>query len=257
MLLAINQRRNQCRNDHCHDQNQRYECNDLFFSFGTVKIIHTIHLFRKISYNEYTTPLERISIMFVFLAIFIIFLLVINFLLRRHHQEQEDLEKAFWDRERNANFTRKKDISNLNYLIISPEEIPQNLVTDSQKALLALCGKKMLNLSDKTNTDLKLEYGVANLDELSACDARFSDFTKNAALYANELIEAGQTEDARALLEKAVSFQADNSSIYTQLAGLYQESGNSDKIRDLCAAAGQLSAVPQKIILEKLKTYQP
>lgn len=31
----------------------------------------------------------------------------------------------------------------------------------------------MLNLSSMSNTDLKLEYGVANLDELSACDDRF------------------------------------------------------------------------------------
>lgn len=194
--------------------------------------------------------------MFVFLAIFIIFLLVINVQLRKHHHQQENLEKAFWDRERNANFTRKKDISNLNYLIISPEEIPQNLVTDAQKSLLGLCGKKMLNLSDKTNTDLKLEYGAANLEELSACDSRFSEFTRNAAVYAGELIEAGQKEEARTLLEKAVAFQADNSSIYVQLANLYQESGRLDKIQTLRTSAEQLSDVPRNLILEKLKPYQ-
>ena len=57
--------------------------------------------------------------MFVFLAIFIVFLLYINFLMHKNKRAQENLEKQFWDREHSANFTRKKDISNLNYLIIT------------------------------------------------------------------------------------------------------------------------------------------
>ena len=102
--------------------------------------------------------------MFVFLAIFIVFLLYINFLMHKNNRAQENLEKQFWDRERSANFTRKKDISNLNYLIITEDKIPQNLTTDAKKSLETLCGQKMLNLSSMSNTDLKLEYGVANLD---------------------------------------------------------------------------------------------
>ena len=122
--------------------------------------------------------------MFVFLAIFIVFLLYINFLMHKNKRAQENLEKQFWDREHSANFTRKKDISNLNYLIITQDKIPQNLTTDAKKSLETLCGQKMLNLSSMSNTDLKLEYGVANLDELSACDDRFSTFERNAAIYA-------------------------------------------------------------------------
>ena len=85
--------------------------------------------------------------MFVFLAIFIVFLLYINFLMHKNKRAQENLEKQFWDREHSANFTRKKDISNLNYLIITEDKIPQNLTTDAKKSLETLCGQKMLNLS--------------------------------------------------------------------------------------------------------------
>ena len=46
--------------------------------------------------------------MFVFLAIFIVFLLYINFLMHKNKRAQENLEKQFWDRERSPNFTRKK-----------------------------------------------------------------------------------------------------------------------------------------------------
>ena len=195
--------------------------------------------------------------MFVFLAIFIIFLLYINFLMHKNRRAQENLEKQFWDREHDANFTRKKDISNLNYLIITEDKIPQDLVTDAQKTLLALCGKKMLNLSSMSNTDLKLEYGVANLDELSACDDRFSTFERNASTYAQELTDAGYIDSSRQFLEFAVSCQVDNSSIYTQLAKIYQSDGNHSGISQLAESARQLAPFPQKIILEKLKPYQP
>ena len=190
--------------------------------------------------------------MFVFLAIFIVFLLYINFLMHKNKRAQENLEKQFWDREHSANFTRKKDISNLNYLIITEDKIPQNLTTDAKKSLETLCGQKMLNLSSMSNTDLKLEYGVANLDELSACDDRFSTFERNAAIYAQELSDAGYTDQARQLLEFAVSCHVDNSSIYTQLATIYQTGGNLSGILQL-----QLAPFPQKIILEKLKSFQP
>lgn len=46
--------------------------------------------------------------MFVFLAIFIVFLLYINFLMHKNKRAQENLEKQFWDWEHSANFTRKK-----------------------------------------------------------------------------------------------------------------------------------------------------
>lgn len=114
----------------------------------------------------------------------------------------------------------------------------------------------MLNLSSMSNTDLKLEYGVANLDELSACDDRFSTFERNAAIYAQELSDAGYTDQARQLLEFAVSCHVDNSSIYTQLAAIYQTGAISPNL----AAAGSscaACAVSAKIILEKLKSFQP
>lgn len=46
--------------------------------------------------------------MFVFLAIFIVFLLYINFLMHKNKRAQENLENSSGDWERSANFTRKK-----------------------------------------------------------------------------------------------------------------------------------------------------
>lgn len=115
----------------------------------------------------------------------------------------------------------------------------------------------MLNLSSMSNTDLKLEYGVANLDELSACDDRFSTFERNAAIYAQELSDAGYTDQARQLLEFAVSCHVDNSSIYTQLAAIYQTGAISP---ESCSCRKQLRSLRRfrkKSFWKNLKVSSP
>ncbi len=107
-----------------------------------------------------------------------------------------------------------------------------------------------------SNTDLKLEYGVANLDELSACDDRFSTFERNAAIYAQELSDAGYTDQARQLLEFAVSCHVDNSSIYTQLAAIYQ-TGAISGILQLQESSCAACAVSAKSFWKNLKVSSP
>lgn len=195
--------------------------------------------------------------MFVFLASFIIFVLILNYFIRKSNQSHQNSEDGFWEREQKANFTRRQDISNLNYITIPPEIIPQNLHTDAEKILIDLSSQKMLNLTGRTNTDLKLQYGAANLETLSEYDNNFTTFVQAVPMYAKELTAAGQTGKARQLLEFAVSCQADSRSIYTQLADLYQQSGQSDKIQGLIESAGELRSLDGPVIIEKLKSYLP
>lgn len=195
--------------------------------------------------------------MFVFLAIFIIFVLILNFYIRQNKRSQQTVEEDFWKREQEANFTRRKDISNLSYLTMPIEKIPQNLHTDAERTLVRLSSCQMLNLTGKTNTDLKLEFGAANLDALCAYDDNFTEFVKAVSIYAKELIESGQSDAARDLLELAVSYHADAGIIYTTLADLYQENGQTDRIEALVASAEEIPSLSKNIITEKLKSYLP
>lgn len=195
--------------------------------------------------------------MFVFLAGFIIFVLILNFFILKNNQNHQNTEDSFWEREQKANFTRRKDISNLGYITIPPEIIPENLHTDSEKKLTELSSKKMLNLTGLTNTDLKLQYGAANLEALSEYDNIFTTFVQTVPVYAKELTEAGQAEAARELLEFAVSCQADSGSIFLQLAELYTQSGQPDKIQGLIDSAEKLPSLEGPIIARKLKAYLP
>ena len=71
--------------------------------------------------------------------------------------------------------------------------------------------------------------------------------------YGTELVEAGQTSDARELLELAVSYHADAVNIYTTLAKIYQEAGETDKIQDLIRYASEINTLASKMITESYR----
>jgi len=194
--------------------------------------------------------LTKVPILFVF---FVIFLLLFNWRLRKHTKAQKDVEESFWERERLANATRKQDISNLPYINIPLEIIPQNLHTASEEAIVALADQKILNLTGKTNTDLKMEYGVANLEILSACDDRFAELVKHLAQYSQELLSDNQVDAAQQILEFAVTIQADAKTIYLSLGQIYKDAGELSRIDELIAAAEGLQSLSKTAIVSALQ----
>lgn len=186
-------------------------------------------------------------------TVFLIFIIVLNISLRKQRRSQEEVDRKFWDRELAANNTRKQDITKLDYITIPSDMIPQNLHTETEQALVELSSKKMLNLINQTNTDLKLKYGVANLEELSEYEENFTRYIALIPVYAKELIDAGQKESAIALLELAVAQHADSSPIYSLLAEQYIQNGNSDKVQELMEQAKSIDSISGSIIVQKLQ----
>ena len=186
-------------------------------------------------------------------TVFLIFIIVLNISLRKQRRTQEEVDRKFWDRELAANNTRKQDITKLDYITIPSDMIPQNLHTDAEQELVELYSKKMLNLINQTNTDLKLKYGVANLEELSKYEENFTRYIALVPVYAQELIDAGQKESAIALLELAVAQHADSSPIYSLLAEQYIQNGNSDKVQELMEQAKSIDSISGSIIVQKLQ----
>ena len=186
-------------------------------------------------------------------TVFLIFIIVLNISLRKQRRSQEEVDRKFWDRELAANNTRKQDITKLDYITIPSDMIPQNLHTDAEQELVELSSKQMLNLINQTNTDLKLKYGVANLEELSEYEENFTRYIALVPVYAQELIDAGQKESAIALLELAVAQHADSSPIYSLLAEQYIQNGNSDKVQELMEQAKSIDSISGSIIVQKLQ----
>lgn len=190
--------------------------------------------------------------MLPFLTIFIIFLIVLTYHIRKSDSAQAKVQEEFWEKERRSNATRKQDISKLNYITIPLEKIPQQLHTSTEDAFFALADKKMLNLTGISNTDLKLQYGTANLPLLSEYDTNFTEMVALLPEYTQELIAAGQEAAARELLEFAVSCNADSRKIYSQLAAIYQSHGEADSLQKLTEASENLPELTRLAVQKDL-----
>ena len=189
------------------------------------------------------------------LPYFIILLAIFQFFLRKNSKKHEELNKDFWKREREANTVRRKDISGLSYITI-PDSLPMSDCNDAViKALnnfYAFKGTKMLNLTGKSNTDLKTAYGAANLDALSEYDENCTRMLKSIIPLATELNKSGLTDDAAAYLEFGISCRTDITQNYTMLAEYYASNGNKDKIQHLVNVAESLDSLTKKPIISRL-----
>ena len=125
---------------------------------------------------------------------------------KTHGQSRESL----LERESEANSVRKADISTLPYIEIPLDTLPVDALSACghfrlADELHALAGKKILNLSMYTNTDLKMMYGPANLDTLSACDDAYADLILLLNKIGKTLLEANDVSSAEQFLSYAVS----------------------------------------------------
>ena len=186
------------------------------------------------------------------LTIFIVFIVVLTFYIKKNESAQEQINNEFWEKERKSNAVRKQDISKLDYITIPWDKIPYPLDTETEKEFFSFSQKPMLNLTGISNTDLKLMYGTANLDILSAYDTNFTDMVAVLPKYATELLEAGQRELAVELLEFAVGCNADSKRIWLLLAELYRETKDTAKLDWLRQASDKLPNLTKLAVQKEL-----
>lgn len=199
----------------------------------------------------------------LFFASFILFCLFITFFLRRQRIKEEKAEAAFWEKERQANLTRKKSIDHLPFIKMPIDTFPMSLLTQEEEIRdiiatvnrLAECS--ILNLTGITNTDLKLEYGVANLNFLTECDQNYTLLVRTLQKWAEILLKQGYRSEAETLLEFAVSTKTDISATYYTLADIYRENGEFKKIQDLIQTAETLNSIMKNTIVRTLKESDP
>lgn len=199
------------------------------------------------------------------LPYFIIILIVIQLYLKKSTRSGSERSKKYWEREQKANSTRKQDISTLNYIkwddslpAIDNSLTLADILNNSPEALKAynniqtLKTEPMLNLSEYSNTDLKLKYGVANLDTLTQYEDNYTSFIKSLSELGHILIEHKDISDATAFLEYAVKIGSDIRLTYTDLYALYSEAENASKIRQLRQYASLIKSVNKDLIVSAI-----
>jgi hypothetical protein len=197
----------------------------------------------------------------------------------RHVKKQsKQTSEEFWQREQQANFARRTDISSLPYISV-PEELPRLLkeaaqsissdlsedtpgelpdtaeLLELQADLSDLSQSSILNLTGLSNTDLKLRYGAANLDTLTRCDENFTRLCRVLNRAGCLLAKHHKEPEAIRLLSYAVSCGSDVQSSYLLLAQLYRKAGNMDGLHQLSESVSQFDSLRQDSLKAELETY--
>lgn len=222
-------------------------CRLLFFCF-----------FEFFIHSTFLHFLKGLIMLLPFLAVFII--VTIYIAIRRNsamHSEQK-MWDDFREREQQANWTRRQDISNLAYIKLPLESLPigkfdDELLANYESALRDLSAQPICNLNGISNTDLKLRYGAANLSTLSQCDTNYSTLVSLLANYGEKLFELSHPEEAKQVLEYSLSLGSDIGKAYELLAAIYKYEGQPEKINVLFESAKKITSIRRNSILRKLE----
>ncbi len=196
---------------------------------------------------------------FVFFVIFAVWTM---YEIKKSNNKGKALSEAFWQRENEANNVRKQDISNLDYVEIPYDELPfddnaHEPIKSYQDKILSLRDSKILNLTGYTNTDLKMMYGPANLNNLTEYDNNYITLVSNLGLWIKALNDEnhdGNADSIKTLAAYAVSIGSDVSTTYKILASIYLEADMIPEIYDLIDKATELNSLNKDVIVTSLRS---
>ena len=193
-----------------------------------------------------------------FLASFIVFIVWLRFRLNRSEHHAANSEESFWERESQANSTRRKSLDVLDYIIIPTNDLPMHIMEEDEEirtvlsTIERLSQNKIVNLTGLSNTDLKLKYGAPNLPLLMEYDQNYTLLARTLQKWASLLYEGQYTDEAKTVLEFAVSTRTDVAATYALLARIYKKQGESSRIASLKEAASLLSPSTGKRVMQQL-----
>lgn len=190
---------------------------------------------------------------------FVAFCLIFAVLRSSIAKKERRISDDFWEREGEANSVRRKSLEGLPYIIIPVSKLPFMDTDDEnikhlQDEIMDLTNRKIVNLSGKSNTDLKLEYGAPNLPELTGYDENFMRLARTLYLWGQALADAHYTSEAISVLEFGVTCKTDILKHYTLLAGLYKFTDDPSKIYSLIMSAEEIESSRKEPIVEALKS---
>lgn len=192
-------------------------------------------------------------IFFICFIVFIIWLQVKT----KQGDKVSTWDEAYWQKEYQSNFARKKDPDDLDYITVDMDRIPmeedcseeeQDLYVELKKIL----SQPIINLNNMSNTDLKLTYGIANFEKLSAYDQNYTRLIRTLNRLGNYCFDNGNTTRAKRILEYAIELGSDISSTYTTLANIYLQEDAIEKIQTLINQMDQTDSLMKETTKNKL-----
>ncbi len=203
---------------------------------------------------------------FPLLSSVIVFCIWLKIMTNRTNKKVREANSEFWEKERLANNVRKKSLDDLEYITIPVSELPFGAITDNndvayiEKRIKDLSETKIVNLTGLSNTDLKLEYGTANITVLIRYDTNYTSLVTSLQRWAKFLSEKGLYAEAAKVLEFAISTKTDVTESYKLLYKIYSEhldmelSDLDSKLDYLIQTASSLNSLSKDKILSFLNS---
>lgn len=197
----------------------------------------------------------------IILILFFLFCIYVKFKIIESNKKNKKSAKAFWDREEKAMFVRKKSLENLDYIHIDRNTLPilergtcSDEILGIQNNVLNLLEHKMVNLNGKTNTDLKIEYGTANLDTLITYENNYNLLIKYLFRWGKSLHKENKTDEAIEVLETGVNIATDISEHYILLGKLYKLKKDTKSFNSLYTHVDETEFMLKDKILKALSS---
>lgn len=206
-----------------------------------------------------------------FFASFIVFIILFSLRMNRQKKSEKKQENDYWEKELEANATRRKSLDNLDYISIPFDTLPMDIMADIPEIqeyhtrLQDLAGEKIVNFTGLSNTELKLTYGAPNINLLTEYDQNYTQLVTLLQNWAGALLTEAEKTDpaspaspetlkqaAKSVLEYSVSIGTDIYASYEALAGLYLEDKEAEKLSHLKETAASVRSLSQKRILSML-----
>ena len=204
-----------------------------------------------------------------FFATFVLFVIWFNVVLAKRNRKDDEQQRAFWRREHAANNVRKKPLDDLPYIAIPVDDLHLDLAgglsdkkaANEAKRIQSLYDEeaKIVNFTGYSNTDLKLEYGTANITKLSEYDANYTTLVTALHAFGNGLYDEGFYKEAKDVLAFAVESGTDVSATYALLTDIYRtklsltDEEISQKLNDMLLKAEDIRSLSKDRIVRDLK----
>lgn len=204
-----------------------------------------------------------INIKEIFVPVFFLIGIVIIFqtFLKRSDRITRKAKEEFLEREREASFSRVKEIEQERFINIDINNFPimstQDIKTDEEKyaytlqtAVIEKSSKKMAHF-DEENLELKKMYGASNLETIIQYEENYTEFLRKLSSWAKALVDANKKDDAIKVLEEGMKVGLDYTKSIMLLADLYNEKKDNEALNNLYNLIKQ----NKSIIMDKVVKY--
>lgn len=201
--------------------------------------------------------------MLLFFFGFLMVVLVFQHQLKKNMAVEEKTKQNYWEKERESLVIRKKELQPSDFISVDLQALHLNCPADLGEADYRYCQsliekirlfseKKLMNYAHLSNADLRLKFGTANQDKITAYEENYNQLLKLLGDYGMFMRKNGEPEESIKAFELCVNADSDYSNHYKELAELYLETDQADKIEELITKANGLSGQNRLMIQQRL-----